>query len=84
VGDLVDLGPEDHDLRLGSGAWNRRGTMESAVCFVIFFFFWFCGDRELRETKRKVDREEIKNRSRGELDERGRGFNFFKEVLVQQ
>jgi hypothetical protein len=39
VGDLVDLGPEDHDLRLGSGAWNRRGTMESAVCFVIFFFF---------------------------------------------
>jgi hypothetical protein len=49
-----------------------------------FFFFWFCGDRELRETKRKVDREEIKNRSHGELDERGGGFNFFKEVLVQQ
>jgi hypothetical protein len=52
--------------------------------FCNFFFFWFCGDRELRETKRKVDREEIKNRSHGELDERGGGFNFFKEVLVQQ
>jgi hypothetical protein len=52
--------------------------------FFFFFFCGFCGDRELRETKRKVDREEIKNRSRGELDERGWGFNFFKEVLVQQ
>ena len=46
------------------------------------FIFLLCGDRELREMKRKVDREEIKNKSHGELarlERRTQGVQFFSK-----